>query len=171
MNLPGSKKKKLVNIYTFDGPGLLESQYNSKKYKSIENKLIHIIPKNSIVGLLLKHNDKYLVANTNKIGSNAHSPYYWEIDNLDFSYTELSTISKKLDISISEWLERHDNYERKLITKSIFNTFRDHDIKTVVELFTFKNIVSLFKDSKEVDDDTIFILKGFLEFNIKSLMK
>ena len=171
MYLPKYKSKKIINIYNFDGPGLLEKLYNSNKYKNIENKIIHIIPKNSIVGLLLTHNNKYQVANTNRIDVNSHSPYFWEIDDIDFKYTELSTISKKLDISISEWLEKHDNYERKLITKSIFNIFRDHEITTVTELFTFKNIVNIFINNKELDNDTKAILKDFFSYNIKSIIK
>ncbi len=171
MYLPSYKKRRIANIYNFDGPGLLETLYNSKKYKSIENKIIYTIPKNSIVGLLLNHNNNYKVVNTNRIDIYAHLIFYWEIEDRDFKYTELSTISKKLDKSISLWLEEHDNYERKMITKSIFNVFRNQELTTVVEVFSFKNMISLFMNSDEFDKDTISILKDFFTFNIKNIIK
>ena len=52
-------KDKIVSIYNNDGPGLLEEQYDSKYYKSIEDRLVNIIPSDSVVGLLLYHKDDY----------------------------------------------------------------------------------------------------------------
>lgn len=50
-------RSKIQTIYNFDGPGLLDKEFRSKNFKRILPKYAHIIPDDSIVGILL-HNQK-----------------------------------------------------------------------------------------------------------------
>lgn len=171
MYLPNIKKNKVKNIYNFDGPGLLNKMFESKEFKSIEDKIVHIIPNYSIVGLLLRHNNNYKVAKSRRIDIYSHSIFTWEINNNDFLYTSLSNVSKKLDISILEWLEEHTEDEMRIMTKSFFNIFRDNNIDSVVDLFKIKNIYKILNNSSKYGDDMAKIIRHFLEFNIKSIFK
>ena len=165
------KKNKIKRIYSFDGPGLSKEQLYSKNYSLIENKIIHIVPNYSIVGLLLRHKDNYKVVKSTKIDINAHNIFSWYIDEDDFIYTNLSNISKKLDKSIILWLEEHTPEERRIIIKSIFNTFRDLNLTTLDDIGKIKNLFNLLLINKNYDKDTIKVIENFLTFNIAFIIK
>ena len=48
-------KNKIISVYSNDGLGLLKEEFNSKKYKNIEEKLISIVPNYSVIGLMLNN--------------------------------------------------------------------------------------------------------------------
>ena len=54
-------KNKIITVYSNDGQGLRKAQIESNKYSSIKDRLVHIIPQYSIVGLLLRHDENYTV--------------------------------------------------------------------------------------------------------------
>ena len=165
------KQDKIRKIYSFDGPGISLEQLESKEYKLVANKFIHIIPNYSIVGLLLRHDNNYKVVKSSKMDISAHFMFTWYVDDDDFIYTELSNVSKKLDNSIVEWLDEHTVEERKLIVKSIFNIFRDNNITSVNELKNIKNIYNIITSSRSYDNDTLKVIKNFLTFNVSSIIK
>ena len=70
-------KDRIVKIYVNDGPGLRKKEIKSKCFKSIEHKLVSIIPNYSIVGLLFRHSDNYRVIKSTKKGIYAHDMATW----------------------------------------------------------------------------------------------
>ena len=97
---------KIKKIYSNDGMGLRDEQMNSRKYKRIENRFIRIIPDSSIVGLLLRHKDNYIVIKSNMPGLISHDTSTWQIDRDKFSRTNLTRFSKVFDDGFSRWLDK-----------------------------------------------------------------
>ena len=104
-------KRKIISIYNFDGPGLRKSQLDSNKYNSIKDRIIHIIPNYSIVGLLLRHSDNYKVIYSKKKSILAHSILSWEVDATSFKSSKLSESSKILDDSVILWMDKYSDDE------------------------------------------------------------
>lgn len=160
-------KWKIKKIYNFDGPGLRRKEFESKKYKSIEKKIYHIIPNYSLFGLLLRHNDKYITIKSNRMGIMAHSIFSWVIEGNEFKKAPLSILSKNLDKSIILWLEQHPDSEREKITTDVFDFLREEGITSFVDVLKIKNIISLIKNSSKLDKETKDMLDNFVKFIIE----
>lgn len=163
-------KKKIIEVYSYDGPGLRKKQFNSKKYKEIKNKFTHVIPNNSIVGLLFRHDDDHKVIKSNRFGIMAHNALTWQIDGDNFIEAELSSFSKLIDEVITTWLDKYNDYERKQFVAHIFEIFEKNKITSLIQIMdNYKLIISLIKDAsgseKIVKDMTKDLLKILVESN------
>ncbi len=159
-------QNKILKIYNNDGPGLREKQLDSKHYEHIQNKLIHIIPNNSIIGLMLGHTDNYEVIKSNKKGILAHDAMTWQVQDDEFVRASLSRFSKVLDEGISKWLSKYDDSTKKLFIDCIFDIFKKNNIISLTEVFgSPKVMLTLLKETfnmdpivKEMAKDLIVIL-------------
>ena len=145
-------KKKIKKIYSNDGQGLRLAQIESKQYKSIEKKYIHIIPNYSIVGLLLRHKDNYVVVKSNKKGFLAHSALTWQVSYDHLEKANLSRSSKVFDEGFSKWLDKYDDEKRKLFVKEVFKIFYNNNLKDLNELSLKKDLIfGMIKTSKTLN--------------------
>lgn len=159
-------QNKIKNIYNFDGPGLRKREFDSKNFKRIEAKLKHIVPNYSVFGLLLRHNDSFKVIQSTKKDLFAHAIFTWQVEDDHFVPAKLSTLSKNLDKSIIMWLEEHNDEKREKISKAIFSTLRKSGITNFMETAKIKNIITILKNSKEIDKETVNLMVHFIKFNI-----
>lgn len=153
MELNILKKHKIKKIYSNDGPGLRKKQFKSIKYKLIKRKLEHIVPENSLVGIMLR-NDKYKVVKSNKITMQSHIPSTWLIENDKFIETQLSKTSKKIERKLIEWLDNHNDIERQTMIENIFNILEINGITDTMKLKNIKNIIKIIKEIKNIDKTT-----------------
>jgi hypothetical protein len=147
------KKIKIKKIYNNDGPGLRTKQYNSLKYKLLKRKYTHIVPTNSMIGIMLK-NDKYKVVKTNAISFFSHTMSRWRINDDKILEGALDRKHKKLEKNMVEWLILHDDEEKKSMIKSIFDLLDKCKISDTMTLIKLKNIIKLIKELKNVDLQT-----------------
>lgn len=166
MNLNIFDRDKIVKIYSIDGLGLRKENINSLKYEKVESKLKLIVPNYSIVGMLLRHTNDYIVAKSSRKGFYAHCPFYWEIDDDKLVTTELSSLSKKLDESVSLWLNDHNDEERKRMCSAVFDIFRECNITKTNDILKAKNLFPLIHKSIKLDKETKDIIKNFIKFNV-----
>lgn len=145
-------KRRIIKIYSNDGQGLRKAQLESKNYKKIEKKYIHIIPNSSIVGLLLRHNNDYIVVKSNVPGFVSHDPCTWQINYDTFQRAKLSRFSKVFDEGFSKWLDNYDDEKRKMFVEDVFNILRENNINTLLQFKeNYKLIKSVLKSSKNIN--------------------
>lgn len=145
-------KKKIINIYSNDGQGLRKAQIDSNYYKKIKDRYIHIIPNSSIVGLLLRHDNDYVVVKSNMPGLVSHSPNTWQVSYDHFEKTKLTRFSKVFDDGFTKWLDKYDDEKRKIFVKEIFNIFYSNNLKTLQDITLKKELlVRLINTSKTID--------------------
>lgn len=145
-------KNKIKKIYSNDGQGLRLAQIESKHYKSIKNRYIHIIPNYSIVGLLLRHENNYVVVKSNKKGFMAHSALTWQVSFDHLEKANLSRSSKVFDEGFSKWLDKYDDEKRKVFVKEVFKIFYNNDIKDLNEISLKKDLIfGMINTSKTLD--------------------
>ena len=66
---------RIINIYNNDGPGFKSSILQTEEYKNIKNKIDSIIPQTSIIGMILEHEEEYIVIRSNETLIMQHDPY------------------------------------------------------------------------------------------------
>ena len=143
---------KIKRIYSNDGLGLRDEQINSKKYKRIEKKYISIIPDSSIVGLMLRHKDNYVVIKSNMPGLVSHDTNTWQVDGDKFVRAKLTRFSRVFDDGFSRWLDKYSDEEREQFVKSVFDIMREHEIETLMQFANnYKLILEVIKSSRKVD--------------------
>ena len=71
-----------------------------------------------------------------------------------------------MEYSIKLWLEEHDDIEREKMVKEIFKLLKSLEINNFFEIFKMKNIFTLIKNSRTMDEGTKEMLKNFVVFNI-----
>ena len=163
-------KKKIINIYNNDGPGLKQKEFKSKQYKKIENKLIHIIPNYSLFGLLLKNNKNYTVIKSTKKNIFAHDFITWIVDKKEFKRDELSTFSIAIEKSGDEWLNKYNEEQIEQFVKSLFYIIEELNIVSLIDIYENKKlIIELIMKSKDVEDTTKNMLKDFIYDILKYL--
>lgn len=161
-------RDRIRQVYNNDGPGLLLEQLDSKYYKYVEKKLIHIIPNYSIFGLLLRNSGNYTVIRSARKGLFAHDLSSWVVEDRLFVRAELSAFSKKLDDGLVNWMIKYDKREREKFVLSLFEIFDKAGIVSLVDIMENKKLVfHLISISKDMDKETKIIVRDLFVFLFK----
>jgi hypothetical protein len=143
---------KIKKVYSNDGQGLRDKQINSRRYRKIVKKYIHIIPDSSIIGLFLRNNGNYIVVKSNMPGVLSHDAKTWQIDFNSFTRAKLSRFSRVFDEGFSKWLDSYTDKERELFTESVFAVLKDNNIETLMQFKdNYRLIIDVLKRSKDID--------------------
>lgn len=154
------KQHKILKIYSNDGPGLRKLEFESTHYQRIKDKYIHIVPSESIVGVLLR-NDKYYVVKTNKKGIKAHSMFNWIIDDNHLVSDKLSNKSKKLSNNLILWFDNHDDSMRLKIVNDIFKILEEELNKSRFDI-AIKKVLDIILQLKNIDNETKYLVKDLI---------
>ena len=146
-------RSRITKIYSNDGQGLRKTELHSVKYKRIRKKYIHLIPQNSIVGLLFRHEND-IVVKANALTLFSHIPSTWKVVDDHFERTELIKSSIIFDKGLSMWLDKYGYEDRKKFIKESFNVFRENGITSIIQIRKdFSHVVNIIKSSSKVSDE------------------
>lgn len=157
MELPVKQQKKIKNIYNFDGPGFLTNEFNSMKFKKIEDKLINIVPTGSVIGIIL-NNDNYKVVKSVELGVYEHFPTSWCIFGENFIEGKLSGVSKKLHINTTIGLESLDKEQLSSAIEQIVKLVLDNKDN----IHSINDITKLIKSIQNIDPKVQKYLMKFI---------
>ena len=155
--------KKIVKIYSNDGPGLRLRESESARYKKISNKIIHIMPQNTIVGVLFTRDKKNdVVIKSNALPGFSHDASSWKIDKDSFVRTTLNKGCKILDESLYKWLLKYNYEDRKHFIDDVFNILKQNNIVTLYQIMEKPmTIVTLIRASSKLTDKTRIMFNDF----------
>ena len=154
-------RKKIVKITNFDGPGFLKKEIESKSYKKIEPKIKMVVPKESIIGMLLYNTQDYIVIKSKGLNIFQHDAFNWQCKDTEFVRDSQSKRSKALQHKLTKKLEELSLDERTLLVKKLFDIFRNNNIKDTKEI-KIKQIFKLIKEFKKLDKETQNLLTELL---------
>lgn len=163
-------RSRIIKIYSNDGQGLKIKEIESKRYKNIYNRYNHIIPYNSLVGILLRHEDfsDSIIVDSSRPIVFSHAAASWIIKDDHFVRREISSNSKKIDRIISNWLDKYDYFTRKYFVEDIFNVLKKNNI---TEISQFKenyiNIFRLIKYSNDISDKSKEMMRDLREIIVE----
>lgn len=151
---------KIKKVYSNDGPGILEEEIHSRRYKKVKSKYIHIIPKYSIVGILLENANDEIISSSKK-GILAHDALNWEVEDNHFVCSKLDESSIRLKGIFDDWLDNYNFEQRMMCVNELFEIFDRNNINTLND-FKSKGlsfILSIIKDNKEIEDQAKIMFK------------
>ena len=130
-------QKRIMKIYNYDGPGLRKGTMALDKgsYK-VTDKIISIIPQDSIVGRLFEHNEAVKVVKSNAKSLYQHDIYSWQISGKSFVESKTTKSSDLVDKTITGWLETASKEERKIYINALFEALEKAEVNGPLELKT-----------------------------------
>lgn len=154
-------RNKIKEVYSYDGPGLLKKQLNSRKYKRIENKFKHVIPNNSLVGMML-YSTNDVVVKTKSVGMVSHFYLKWIVTDNDLVYDELKSSSIELNKKLDGWVEKYTKKQKKTFVKEMFDVFRKNNIDSLLDMLIKPMvIIRVLTDASKVEEQTSLMYKEF----------
>ena len=159
------KQNKIIKIYNNDGPGLRKKEFNSNKYFRIKDKYTHIVPYNSFIGMMLR-NDNYKVVDSSRKTILSHYPISWIVKENSFEETELKLKSKNLEKNIIEWLDNHNDTQRKKMIDNVFKIFETCEIEDTRKLKKISYITKVIKEVRNIDNQTKDLAIDFIKHSL-----
>ena len=115
-------QKRIVTVYNHDGPGFSEAMMTDPGYRNIVPRIRTYVPQSSVFGMLLEHEEPYIVIKSKQVGLLQHHPYSWEIMGGSFIPCEdLSSDSRFLDRTLRSWLASMTVEERNAFFDNVFD--------------------------------------------------
>lgn len=154
-------RNKIKTIYNNDGPGFLKEQVESHAYKKIQNKIKMFVPVDSIIGMILYHQENYKVVKAKSFNIFQHDAFNWLCDSNSFIEAKQNKRSKKLENKITQKLEELPLDTRIKLVQNIFNVFKNNNITDAKEI-KLKKLLTLIKSFNELDNYTKDLLLELL---------
>ena len=161
-------RSHITQIYNMDGPGLLDKPFHSKKYRSILSKYVHIVPDNSMVGIIL-HSSNNHVIKTSISGPLAHDIVYWNVEDTQFVPAKLSSFSKEFKKGLQSYVDSHSDLELKNAVDSLYSVCLRSGVETLLELNDYRKLKKLLNESRSLDVDARNMFLEILSIFFKSL--
>jgi len=139
-------QKRIVGVYSQDGPGFSEAMMNDPGYRSILPKVRSYVPQSSVIGMLLEHEEPYTIIKSNQIGIMQHDPYSWQVLGADFlKVEELTADSRFLDRTFRNWLSQMTNEERSEFFDTVFELLESTGAERAGEIIRPQNVRAYLK--------------------------
>ncbi len=162
---------KIRKIYSGDGPGLLDREFQSLRYRFLNKKYVHLVPNYSVVGMLLHHsNDQVVFSPIKSILS--HYLIYWEVEDDHFKRTDISTFSNELDQQVAQWIEKTSLEDKKDLVNNFVKITEKAQVESIDELIENKTkIFQLLRESKDMSNTTKNALVEFIQIIMTCIEK
>ncbi len=167
-------QKKIVSIYNFDGPGFNRKMVNDEAYKRVEDRIATFVPEQSIVGLLMEHEEDYKVVESTEFAILQHEGFSWVIDRDHFvTVDEVDKFSKNFSVTLKAWLAQMNVEERKAVVDAFFDVFVNAGIDDFMEIIDMdvKQAGLLLKEVAKVPqaqrDKVMKLIKLLIEENTR----
>lgn len=173
---PAAVQKRILSIWSNDGPGFHADVLSLPQYAQISDRTISIIPKSSVVGMLMEHEEDYLVVDSSQQGLLQHDGFSWEV--LGPRFVQLCSVTKTArlsDLVLKEWLGNLSFEQREAFIEGLFQVLSASGAATLTDLKSdklkaaagmVKAMTSMDKQTKEV---LAYALKVLFRSNLKIL--
>ena len=119
----GSLQKRIIEVASFDGPGLDDETISSEDYLSLQPVVHSVIPNGSIVGLLMNFHPVYTVVQSTAVGLFQHDAFTWKIMGGSFIQAEETTFTSQLmNETVHQWLNTASPAEIQSFVEILFTT-------------------------------------------------
>ena len=157
--------RKIKHVYNNDGPGLKEEEFNTNRYKRISYKYTHIVPNQSVFGILLKQPDNITVIKSTKKNFFQHNGFNWIVEDDHFKKDELSKFSTKTKNAFDNWLNHSDYNSRKEFVDILFSVLSKAGVTDLIDVKqnALSNMIKIIKETKNVSKENKVFLTNVLD--------
>ncbi|MBP3886119.1 MAG: DUF2974 domain-containing protein [Cellulosilyticum sp.] len=150
-------KKRIVRVYNNDGPGFKETLIGTKAYQSIADRVVTFVPQSSIIGMLLEHEEDYMVIQSNQKGFLQHDGFSWDVCGTRFVHLKkINPEGQIVDRTIKRFLNGISIEQREHFTNTLFDILSTNEKKTLTDIRedSFKAVIAMIKTYDQLEKET-----------------
>lgn len=170
MMLDDENKRRIVSIMNYDGPGFLQDIVERSEYRSILPKIETYMPQESIVGMIMYHDENYNIVHSVEKGFQQHSSLTWEVLGSRFvSDKDFDRRSIIFNSACKKWVSEISVEEREKFIRIVFQILRSGEADTVTG-FTSKimtSVNSVIKSYSGLDKTTRKMIRDIIKQMVK----
>lgn len=154
--LRNEEKDRVIRVYNNDGPGFPEEISAVLFTPNEKEKVISILPEDSIIGRMLSLGGKIKIVKSEASGAFQHNIFTWETSGAEFvSAKKFSLLSEYMEDSLTESLENLPPEKIKSVTETIFSIAKNSGIKSLkdISIKNYKGIVTALIEFSRMNDE------------------
>lgn len=170
MNTAPRLQKRILEVYSHDGPGFRPEILASADFGRISEKIRKIVPQSSLIGMMLQSQEKYTIIESTSFGLLQHDPFTWSVEQDRFKRADKIYEGRLfMDETLNEWILDMDEEEIRFFVDTLYQVVSAADIDNLID-FTDNwkdNLNALVEAVKELDE----VSKTMMRQIIKSLFE
>lgn len=173
INSHSSIHSRIEHIYNHDGPGFLNGISNNNAFSKLEPRITTLIPQGSIVGMLLEHDEKYSIVESNKSGLLQHNGFSWEVMGTEFRKKPVTeTNSQIVDMTLKQYLAKSSLEERQRFVNGAAEIIAGFEQETLSDITADKirNMIKVAKNMENISPEGKKAMTEALKFISKELL-
>ena len=153
-----------IPVWSNDGPGFRDDLLDLPQHRRIEERIVSIVPKSSVVGMLLEHEEAYTVVDSDQLGFLQHDGFSWQVMGDHFITLRQMTRQAHLsDLELRRWVQGMTAEQRGKFVDALFAVLTASGAATLTDLKadSFKAVGAMVRAMKDLDKET---RDGLLKF-------
>ena len=168
---PPNVQKRITTVYSNDGPGFHDDILDTPAHDRVEDRIRAIVPKSSVVGLLLEHEKELTVVDSDQLGFWQHDPFSWQVMGGDFIVLPgLEPEAEAGSRAIREWHKNLSREELLHAVDALFSVLTAAGAETLTDLKedNIRAVGPMARAMKDMDKKTREGLVQFMQLLFKS---
>ena len=137
----------------------------SAKYQAMLPLIKSIVPENSIVGMLLEHDEDYIIVKSSQSGLMQHDAMSWKVLGAFLvKAKKLSAQSRRLNKALSSWINSVDNERREEFVETLFGLLYASGAKNLSDVSAdrLRSTREVIRQYAGLDKDSRTLIKNML---------
>ena len=154
---PVAIQRRIAAIWSNAGPGFHADLVDLAGYRAVADRIHSIIPKSSVVGMLLEHSEDYTVVDSDQKGLLQHDRFSWQVLGRRFlRLREVTRGSQLGDAALRRSLEALPVEQRGRLVDALFDVLTASGAETLADLRTdkLKTAGAMVKAMADLDRET-----------------
>ena len=155
--VPLAIQRRISAVWSNDGPGFYGAVLETPQHARLEGRIHSIIPKSSVVGMLLEHEESYTVVDSNQTGLLQHDGFSWQVLGTSFvTLRQVSRQGRRNDLALKEWVRRLPLDQREKFVDGLFEVLTASGATTLTDLKEdgFRAAGAMVRAMKDMEKDT-----------------
>ena len=171
---PESVQRRIIAVWSNDGPGFHTDLLDLPEHQRVAERIYSIVPKSSVVGMLLEHEEDYTVVDSDQLGFMQHDGFSWQV--MGDHFVTLRQVTRQAHLSDQElrkWVHGLSVEQREAFVSAMFDVLTASGAVTLTDLKddSFKAVGAIIKAMKDLDKETRDGLWDFLAILFKSNLR
>ncbi len=175
---PAAVQRRIFAVWSNDGPGFHDDILDLPQHRRVADRITCIVPKSSVVGMLLEHEEDYIVVDSSQQGLMQHDGFSWAV--LGNRFVRLRSITRQgrmNDLTLKEWIHHMPLDQRERFVDGLFAVLSASGAETLTDLKEERlkaagAMVRAMKDMEKDTRDALFYAIGLLfRSNLKVLLE
>lgn len=170
-------QKKIIDIYNMDGPGFYDEFFEREEYLRIRDRIHSYVPRNSIIGVLLNHDDYVTIESSVSNAIDQHNTFTWIVEGTHLvSDKERTRRGRQFEKVMNHWLRSMSAEEREEFVDLAYEIVTSTDATTLQEFDhrKFRNLLRMQRTFRELGREKqqqLLASLGKIVFNSDNLLE